>query len=116
MPAERRLDLAVQRPPPSGRTARSASRDRARTDRQLRARRSVIPSKTSSTPETPPTISAAASRLLLEQRLILAVDLDVDRLRHAARQVADVVLEELAEVRVDAPAAIAAIFVAQSRR
>ena len=41
------------------------------------------------------------SCLLLEERLILPVDLDVDGLRDAPGQVADVVLDELAEVRVN---------------
>ncbi len=45
-----------------------------------------------------PTIFGGAPRLLREDSLVLAEDLDVDRLRHAARQVADVVLEELAEI------------------
>ena len=38
---------------------------------------------------------------VLEQRLVLAEDVDVDGLRDAAGQVADVVLEQLAEVRVE---------------
>ena len=49
----------------------------------------------------PAMIPRRLPRLLLEHRLVLAEDLDVDRLRHAAGQVADVVLEQLAEVGAD---------------
>src|SRR5262249_57936407 len=42
-----------------------------------------------------------ASGLLLKERLILAVNLDVDGLRNAAGEVADVVLQQLAELGVD---------------
>ena len=61
----------------------------------------TMPSKTSSTPFTPSRIPRDLAGAVLEQRLVLAEDVDVDRLRDAAGQVADVVLEQLPEVRVE---------------
>ncbi len=88
-------------PRPSGRTAR-APRDRAGHD-QVRARDRDPVEDVLDAGDAADDLRRGP-RLLLEQRLVLAVDPDVDRLGLAPGQVADGVLEELAEVRADAPA------------